>query len=84
MNNIPTAEEFFKEEFKALRRDAPAISHDFKLKAIEFAKLHVETALRIAAENAEAIDSWTDGFSGSAASVDRNTILNAYPLENIK
>ena len=48
---------------------------------IEFAKLHVEQALKEASENADTIyrgDSFGDYI------VDKDSILNAYPLENIK
>lgn len=50
----------------------------------EFAKYHAEAALKAASENAEAIDGWSTPFSGNSASVDKESILNAYPEENIK
>lgn len=47
---------------------------------IEFAKLHVEAALKEASENAEMnLIKYTDDYE-----IDRYSILNAYPLENIK
>jgi len=54
---------------------------------IEFAKYHVKQALVAAANKAELNpllqefieDSWTDG-----STIDKNSILNVYPLENIK
>ena len=55
-----------------------------KEQMIEFAKLHVEAALKAASEEAQAIEGWNTGFSGSAASVDKDSILNSYPLKNIK
>lgn len=51
---------------------------------IEFAKYHVEKALKEAAEKAEAIEGWNTGYSGSAALVDKQSILDAYDLDNIK
>lgn len=51
-DKIPTFEEFFKEEMKIIREVAPAISHDFKLKAIKWNKLHVKAALEAAADKA--------------------------------
>lgn len=46
---------------------------------IEFAKMHVEAALKEASENAE---SYVIG--GLTSEVDKESILNAYPLTNIK
>jgi hypothetical protein len=49
---------------------------------IEFAKLHVEAALKEVIENAESVyDSEEDCFINA---VDSDSILNAYPLTNIK
>lgn len=45
---------------------------------IEFAQMHVEAALEKASEDAE-----TDGGDGYGW-VDKGSILNAYPLTNIK
>lgn len=49
---------------------------------IEFTKLHVEAALRSAACDAEAIP-YSEGAIGQCG-VDEESILNAYPLDNIK
>lgn len=47
---------------------------------IEFARLHVEEALKQASENVELqIIKYTDDYE-----VDKSSILNVYPLENIK
>jgi hypothetical protein len=51
---------------------------------IDFAKIHVTEALRQASEKAESIEGWNTGFSGSASSIDKDSILNAYPLDKIK
>lgn len=82
MSKIPTAEEFF---ISKLNPNATGglykIETDYAIKlGIEFAKLHVEAALKAAAENAIAIPSEED----IEEYVDKNSILNAYPLENIK
>ena len=45
---------------------------------IEFAKLHVTEALKQASENAESY------IQGESMVIDKDSILNAYPLENIK
>jgi hypothetical protein len=57
---------------------------------IEFAKLHVEQALKEASDNAEA-DYTYEGFGGEFYDqpiyryfVKKDSILNSYPLENIK
>lgn len=63
MSNIPTAESFF------FNRGAEIM--DVPEAMIEFAKLHVEAALKEASEEI--------GDYG-----ERDLILNAYPLENIK
>lgn len=62
---------------------------------IEFAKLHVETALEEAYNNSEMrvrendtneIPSFTDNYDDGyvTITVSKKSIINAYPLENIK
>lgn len=73
MNNILTAEEFFEQ------------SGTYPELAIKFAKLHVEKALKQASLNAKITYEY-EGNTGSEycdTIVDKNSILNAYPLENI-
>jgi hypothetical protein len=73
---IPTAEDFFAEH--CVEMDSTVAKQ-----MIEFAKLHVVAALNQAANEADVtvIDvDMTDVIWG----VDVNTILNAYPLTNIK
>jgi len=48
---------------------------------IEFAKLHVEAALKAAAENAE---TKLVKFTENDYEIDKSTIINAYPLSNIQ
>ena len=88
MNEIPTALEFISN------------AHDISMEnihyfMIEFAKLHVEAALQEAGEKAyvEFIDlsdneifDYTDVITDDniGANVNQNSILKAYPLENIK
>jgi hypothetical protein len=50
---------------------------------IEFAKLHVEQALKEASENAKIIDVGID-YSIIKWVADKDSILNSYPLENIE
>jgi hypothetical protein len=51
---------------------------DIKTAMIEFAKLHVEAALKAAIKNAE-IDYWR-----GECILDDDSILNSYPLDKIK
>jgi len=69
---IPTAE-----EFEESHGNDPYM-------LIKFAKLHVEAALEEAAYNAEIMDE-RDGDSGEGAIyINKQSILKAYPLTNIK
>ena len=73
MSKIPTAEEF-------LDANTSGIIDEIKCKElmIEFAKLHVEAALEEASEEAEKLmsHSWEKEYQQS--------IINSYPLTNIK
>lgn len=70
--NIPTAEEFFEQ------------GGTYPELAIEFAKLHVQAALESAVVNvdAELVDT-TDDSRGLIV-ISPQSILNSYPLTNIK
>ena len=73
----------------------PLDYNDIENLMIEFAKLHVKVALKEASEKAE-LYRYNNGFKQSKANIkeeycfnykvaiDKETILNAYPLENIK
>jgi hypothetical protein len=77
---IPTAEKFF---MKFKHTYGPDNHHKA---LIEFAKLHVEAALKEASEKAK-IKYEYSGNTGSEYCdeyVDCNSILNAYPESNIK
>lgn len=50
---------------------------------IDFAKLHVEAALKAASDNAK-LQSRTEFVWGACDIIDKESILTAYPLENIK
>ena len=78
---IPTAAEFLKEY--ELGNTGKIDIEDAKEAIIEFAKLHVEAALKEASENATTFNK--PKFKGDINYVvDEDSILNAYPLENIK
>ena len=85
---IPTASELFEEySWSSYLEDggyATCIGiEDFEKALIDFAKLHVQAALKAADDNADvtAVDVC---MTGVIWGVDSETILNAYPLENIK
>ena len=69
-NDIPTAEKF---KYSKQKFGEPLISDEDVM--IEFAKLHVEAALENVLIN---IEISADGF------LNEESILNAYPLKNIK
>ena len=83
---IPTAEEFLQDSFTISHfyndkyNRMSCFSDDVQKAMIEFAKLHVEEALKAAAEQAEIENDW-DNQKGN---ISKDSILNAYLLENIK
>ena len=84
MSNIITAEEFIRKDFDEQRLD---IKHVEWL-LIEFAKLHVQEALETAyqksvVEEQEIYDP-LNGDSWNQYVLKEESILNSYPLENIK
>ena len=81
MKDIPTAEEFLNQK--------PFINGMTRLDQItamiEFTKLHVEQALREASEKAKTEYIEPDGCAtGDYYDVNKDSILNSYPLTNIK
>jgi hypothetical protein len=67
------------EEFLEHISENGKYTFDWQEFGILFARYHVEQALKTASESAE---SYVIG--GLASDVDKDSILNAYPLENIK
>jgi len=87
MNNILTAEEFLCT--KGVDDGDMILSttiHDVRKAMIEFAKLHVEAALKAAAEKAYIDNNHQQGcsFDSDDFEVNKESILNAYPLDLIK
>ena len=85
MSKIPTVEEFFKKysdnTFLSEGYYEYLVEKDsFKEALIEFAKLHVQAALKEASKKAQV---YADE-GGYSEFVDEDSILNAYPLTNIK
>jgi len=92
MNKIPTAEDFLQEHSKISHfyddktNQMVCFSADVQKALIEFAKLHVKAALETASKKAKTKNEW-EGNTGSEycdTVVDRESIINAYPLDNIK
>lgn len=73
---IPTAEEFYD------KKDINGLPMSFNEKMIEFAKLHVEAALTEASKTTR----WKEQITmqGLQVTIIKSSILNAYPLTNIK
>lgn len=82
MSKIPTAEEFLNQKpfLNGMTR------MDQRIAMIEFAKLHVEAALKEASEKAETDYELGNPYDANSRYeiVNKNSILNAYSLENIK
>ena len=80
-NKMPTAEEVMQNHLDPHDRLRVSKCYDMTLEAMkEFAKLHVEAALKAASEKAKIDKSVTFGWE----KVDRPSILKSYPLDNIK
>ena len=82
---LPTAEEFRK-DFMSKRTRTGALSYTEELEYLkEFAKLHCEAQLKAILENAKVKKTVTSGGIRSIKHVvDKDSILNAYPLDQIK
>ena len=82
MSKIPTAEEVCNKQFFGFKGELWVGVHKAM---IEFAKLHVEAALKEAGENAF-ITNHKPTLEDDRVykKIDKDSILNAYPLDNIK
>ncbi len=76
MDKIPNVDYFLQ---KYMKYDDYIDYEELKNLFIEFCKLHVQQALKKASEENEIV--WIDIYTPE---VDKDSILNAYPLENIK
>jgi len=77
MERIPTARELLNSYRK---RELGLFNSDITEMMVEFAKLHVEAALLSASERAQVIVN----EGSSVGAVSKTSILNAYPLNEIK
>lgn len=86
-NGIPTAYSFALEFFnRVVGENSDEINGYIKECMIEFAKLHVEAALKEASVKAEIYYDY-EGNTGSEYNteyVSKESILKSYPLDNIK
>lgn len=80
MKNILTAEEFMLDTLESMDQQ------EVERAMIEFAKMHVEAALKEASEKSciKANTQQGDFMFIDDFEVNKESILNAYPLENIK
>lgn len=85
-NKIPTVEEYIKQHPYVDSFLSSAQGYDVLVRFMtEFAKLHVQAALKEASERAETTyESHWSGEQEGYSYVDKDSILNAYPLDNIK
>lgn len=75
----------FKEDFLSKKSfEEIATNYYGEEMMIEFAKYHVQKALKDAAENGMAYEKQLMFGYGTVSVVDTESILNSYPLENIK
>ena len=98
MEKIPTAEEFLKDlqhEYEETGEYKMYFAIDIPNKLKEFAKLHVERALKEASESrcinmynktwfAQSLEAGTKVLDRVNITVDKDSILNSYSLDNIK
>jgi len=91
-NQIPTAEEFYIN--LGFMPKHHQLGYDIKTAMVEFAKLHVEAALKEAGESrcinmfgqtwfAQSLEPGTKVLERVNITVDKDAILNAYPLDSI-
>jgi hypothetical protein len=83
MEKIPTAEELIETDYYHLHLDTDSIClGSIETAMIEFAKLHVEEALKEASEKADYITNGHEHITDIW--IDKDSILNSYPLDKIK
>lgn len=95
MEKIPTAEERFEEFFSTFPRHGVYLAENWKKEIIEIAnklandksKFYVEAALKQASKKVTCSEEYQyDEYDNPflIAKINRDSILNSYPLENIK
>lgn len=89
MSKTPTAEDFLDKKFPLFEDlDNGDIWGNIEEVMVEFARMHVEAALKAADEKATVTpidhEEISEGSFRPIWGVDGDSILNSYPLENIK
>jgi hypothetical protein len=81
VEKVLTADEFYQKAFSN-----PEIGDDITDLMNAYAKYHVERALKSAIQNSKIVDvsPYQDGGDPGYFRVDELSIINSYPLENIK
>ena len=77
-NKVPTAAEFYSSFVVKYKSDGKTLDL-----MTQFAKLHVQAALEAASEKATQNYS-EENVLGEYYTINKDSILNAYPLENVK
>lgn len=88
-NKLPTAKKLLKKEYYHIildSKDTWVKISDIEDAMIEFARMHVEAALKEASEKAKCCDDAIVDLDHTIidAYVEKDSILNSYPLTNIK
>lgn len=89
MSNIPTADEIlskYSDNYKiAPFKDRASVNGKHAIEAMmEFAKLHVQAALESASNKVDFDWKNNPSMDTHGVDIDKNSILNAYPLNLIK
>ena len=84
MKQLPTAETVLDDVWRKVHKQNPNSfwTTSAEQAMIEFAKLHVQAALESASEKASV--NWDGAGADLDAFVNKQSILNAYPLDNIQ
>ena len=81
-NEIPSAEEYLDKRLTELGiRHIDEVNDEIEVIMVEWTKLHVDAALLKASEEAKLntrTNDWQERY------IDKKSIINSYPLENIK
>lgn len=72
------------EKQKEIYVDSIIQHHDYIQAMVDFAKYHVKLALEQAADNALIVDEETGYGANPSFGIDKGSILESYPLENIR
>jgi hypothetical protein len=83
VQKVPSMDQYFYLQFSYLERENPELLADLKSKILMFTQIHVGKALKTGSEKAIIKKCWSNS-EGHDWWVDSDSIINSYPLENIK